>query len=104
APGDVIWSVPAGSSASATTRTMLYRSRSATGDDVAVCGSVTVPTGNAPAGGCPILAWGHWTLGMDDSCAPTRKFTPSTTDPYINDFIAARYVLVTSEYAGLVNT
>ena len=79
---------------------MLYRSRSTLGADIAVSGWLTVPTGVPPAGGWPILAWAHWTHGMADSCAPTRSENP-TFIPYISDFIAARYVVVASDYEGL---
>ena len=101
-PGDVIWSVPTSGQvpAGATTRTMLYRSRSTLGSDIAVSGWLTVPTGTPPAGGWPILAWAHWTHGMADSCAPTRSENPNFI-PYISDFIAARYVVVASDYEGL---
>jgi hypothetical protein len=101
-PGDVIWSVPTSGSvpANATTRTMLYRSRSTVGDDIAVSGWLTVPTGTPPAGGWPILVWAHWTHGEADNCAPTRSESP-TSIPYISDFVAARYVVVASDYEGL---
>ena len=110
-PGDVIWSVPTSGTvpAGATTRTMLYRSRSTIGDDIAVSGWLTVPTGAPPAGGWPILVWAHWTHGEADNCAPTRSESPSgssvvpgsTSIPYISDFVAARYVVVASDYEGL---
>jgi hypothetical protein len=99
-PGDVIWSVPTNGPSGATTRTMLYRSRSTLGSDVAVSGWVVVPTGSPPAGGWPIVAWNHPTAGMADSCAPTHGSITSLF-PYLSDLIARRYMVVASDYEGL---
>jgi len=101
APGDVIWSVSAtGSPTGATARTMLYRSRTTLGSDVAVSAWVIVPNGTPPAGGWPIVAWNHPTSGMPDSCAPTRSSTPSSI-PYISDLVARHYMIVATDYVGL---
>jgi hypothetical protein len=99
-PGDVIWSIPTSGPSGATTRTMLYRSRSTRGSDVAVSGWVVVPTGAPPAGGWPIVAWNHPTAGMADSCAPTRGPIASLF-PYLSQLIARRYMVVASDYEGL---
>ena len=99
-PGDVIWSVPTSGPVGATTRTMLYRSRSTLGSDIAVSGWVVVPNGSPPAGGWPIVAWNHPTRGMADSCAPTRGPIGSIF-PYLNDLVARGYMVVASDYEGL---
>ena len=51
---------------------ILYHSRSFDGHDVAVSGTVLAPPGPAPAGGRPVLAWGHGSSGLADRCAPSR--------------------------------
>jgi pimeloyl-ACP methyl ester carboxylesterase len=51
---------------------VLYRSTSGdTGAETVVSGSVYVPKGKAPAGGWPVVAFGHGTLGIDGPCAPS---------------------------------
>ena len=47
---------------------VLYRSRADNGSTIAVSGSITVPNGNAPKGGWPIITWAHGTTGIADIC------------------------------------
>ncbi len=81
--GSVVWARP--STAIITPReaaratTVIYRSRSVTGAPSFVSGDVLVPRGTPPAGGWPVVAWGHITTGVADRCAPTRA-TPEETD------------------------
>lgn len=51
---------------------VMYHSTDAEGDDRAVTGVVFHPTGEAPEGGWPIVAWAHGTSGMAPQCAPSR--------------------------------
>ncbi len=58
-----------------TTRTtwrVMYHSRDARDRDVAVTGLVAVPEAAAPPGGWTTLSWGHGTVGLAPSCAPSR--------------------------------
>ena len=73
-PGAVIRKEPAPQRAGATTAVwrVMYHSRDAQDRDVAVTGIVTVPAGPAPAGGWPVISWGHGTTGMAAACAPSR--------------------------------
>ncbi len=51
---------------------VLYRSTSGdTGSPTVVSGSVFTPAGDAPAGGWPVVAYGHGTTGIDEPCAPS---------------------------------
>ena len=50
---------------------ILYHSRSARDEDVAVSGVVLLPEGSAPAGGWPIIAWAHDFTGSARECAPS---------------------------------
>jgi pimeloyl-ACP methyl ester carboxylesterase len=51
---------------------VVYRSTSGdTGAPTVVSGSVFAPKGEAPAGGWPVVAFGHGTLGIDNACAPS---------------------------------
>ncbi len=78
---------------------------------------VVAPTGDAPAGGRPILSWAHGTTGTAQNCGPSQEWNPaqplneyfliggtSGTDfgiPAADKLIAAGYVLIASDYQGL---
>lgn len=51
---------------------IMYRSDDAEGDERVVTGVVYHPTGEAPEGGWPIVAWAHGTTGLVSACAPSR--------------------------------
>ena len=65
---------------------------------VAVTGMVVVPTGTAPAGGWPVVTWGHGTNGMADVCAPS--LAGSSQIPGANELVAAGYAVTASDYQG----
>ncbi|HKY14514.1 MAG TPA: lipase family protein, partial [Microthrixaceae bacterium] len=73
---------------------IMYHSTDAEGDDRAVTGVVYFPTGEAPEGGWPILAWAHGTSGLAAKCAPSRNPKPPP------DF-GVRGVRVATDYIGL---
>jgi pimeloyl-ACP methyl ester carboxylesterase len=78
---------------------------------------VLAPTGKAPAGGRPIVAWAHGTTGTAQSCGPSQVLNPavslnqyflvngnSWTDyglPNVDTFIKEGYVVVGTDYQGL---
>ena len=80
-------------------------------------GLVIAPQGDAPAGGRPIVAWGHGTTGTAQNCGPSQVLDPaqnlneyfliggtSWMDfglPAATDFIKLGYVLVATDYQGL---
>jgi len=79
---------------------VVYWSTTANGTPVTVTGLVVVPRGKAPAGGWPVLSWGHGTTGLDDACAPTRL--PGF--PYaihLSKFVDAGYAVAATDYQGL---
>lgn len=82
-PGSVVWSRPSApqvtppGAASATT--VLYRSRAIDGSPSVVSGDVLLPPGTPPAGGWPVVTWGHVTTGAGDGCAPTNA-TPGEAE------------------------
>jgi hypothetical protein len=65
---------------------------------VAVTGMVVVPNGTAPAGGWPVVSWGHGTNGMADVCAPSLQ--GSSQIPGANELVAAGYAVTASDYQG----
>ena len=78
---------------------IMYHSRSVADEDIAVTGSLAVPNTPAPIGGRPVVTLGHPTVGNADECAPSRD--PSTSAAVINRFLAAGWIVATSDYEGL---
>jgi alpha-beta hydrolase superfamily lysophospholipase len=116
-PGTVIWArrIPAPKGAIA--YKVLYKSTDVGGQSVPVSGLVIAPTGKAPKGGRPVVAWAHGTLGGARSCAPSIPNNPARnldsyytyTDPYSIDvgipalttMLQAGYVVTATDYQGL---
>ncbi len=79
-------------------------------------GLVVAPSGPAPAGGRPIVAWSHGTTGAANNCGPSQIINPaqplneyfliggdSWTDyglPSVDKFIKDGYVVVATDYQG----
>ena len=95
-PGDVIRSekIVARSNAGRTVYRLLYRTRDASGHAVAATGIIVIPTAAPPAGGWPVLSWGHGTTGMAPSCAPSRL-------PNMPEALGFPGVIVGADYPGL---
>jgi hypothetical protein len=80
-------------------------------------GLVVVPTGAAPSGGRPVIAWAHGTTGTAQNCGPSQMLDPvqelneyflvggdSWTDyglPSVAALIQAGNVVVATDYQGL---
>ena len=78
---------------------ILYRSQTPPGTSRAVSGMLVVPTGEAPAGGFPILAHGAGTVGMADQCAPSKRAL--LAEAPLLPWAADGFVAVSSDYVGL---
>lgn len=82
---------------------ILYRSRGAGTRDAAVSGVVLVPSGPRPAGGWPVIAYGHGTTGVATKCAPSLM-----SDLYHGSQLSALlrkgFAVVATDYAGLGGT
>ena len=52
---------------------VLYHSRDANGDDIAVSGVVVAPRAPGPRGGRPVVGWGHPTTGTVARAAALRE-------------------------------
>jgi pimeloyl-ACP methyl ester carboxylesterase len=68
---------------------------------VAVSGALYVPMGDPPAGGWPLLAWAHGTVGVADVCAPSWAGRGVRDTTYLNFWLAKGYAVVASDYQGL---
>lgn len=88
---------------------MLYRSRSVSGQPIAVSGTLDVPKGRPPRGGFKVISWAHGTTGMADVCAPSRNNSTSApaysyisyTDPMLNSWLKRGFAVVRTDYQGL---
>ena len=79
---------------------ILYRSRTATGEDVAVSAVVLVPDGKPPAGGWPVIAWAHEFRGAARQCAPSLMKNLGA-GPILAMYANLGYAVVATDYSGL---
>ncbi len=80
---------------------ILYHSRSASGEDVAVSGVVLYPYGKRPpAGGWPVIAWAHAATGIARQCAPSLMRNVGH-GPFLSMYVNLGYAVVATDYAGL---
>ena len=102
APGDIIRSerllgAPDGSIA----WRVVYHSVDVLGKDVPVSGIIVAPTGDAPAGGRPIVSWGHPTTGSSKDCAPSVGVDPFLLMEGVTSLLEAGYVVASTDYPGM---
>ena len=80
---------------------VMYVSQANKSRPVPVTGYVIVPTGTAPKGGWPVVAWSHGTNGMADPCAPSLAIgTSDIPVTMMNAFLAKGWAFVASDYQG----
>ena len=79
---------------------VMYVSKSVHGQPVAVTGLIAVPKSTPPAGGFPVVSWGHGTNGMADKCAPSIDPTDSQTVALGNTLLDQGWVVTASDYEG----
>ena len=98
-PGEVVKSepVPAAGLHGTMTRVM-YVSQTVANKPVAVTGLIAVPNGTPPAGGFPVVSWGHGTNGMADACAPS--LAPTENVGLANLLLDHGWVVTASDYEG----
>jgi pimeloyl-ACP methyl ester carboxylesterase len=68
---------------------------------VAVSGVVFIPKGIPPAGGWPIVAWAHGTVGIADICAPSWAGRSYRDIEYLNRWLTEGFAIVATDYQGL---
>ena len=79
---------------------VLYHSRTANGEDVAVSAVVLVPDGKPPAGGWPVIAWAHEFRGAARQCAPSLMKNLGA-GPILAMYANLGYAVVATDYSGL---
>jgi hypothetical protein len=77
---------------------VMYVSTNLQNKPVAVTGIVIVPKTPAPAGGYPVVTWGHGTNGMADECAASLE--PSSDVPLANQLLDQGWLVTSSDYQG----
>lgn len=73
-----------------------------TNHTVVTSGAVYYPAGSPPAGGWPVIGFGHGTTGVADACAPSRA--PLSTQhqfDYVSALVDSGHVVVATDYQGL---
>ncbi len=79
-----------------------YSSRSGIDNHpVVVTGVVLVPAGAPPAGGWPVVSFGHGTTGVGDQCAPSRSPTLRGELGALLPLVALGYLVTATDYEGL---
>lgn len=78
---------------------VLYRTQKPDGTPTFSSGMIFIP--NSPsAGGRPVIAWAHGTLGMGDQCAPSRIDNPVDNLDWLGGMLAKGWVVTATDYAG----
>jgi len=63
-----------------------------------VSGFFALPAGDAPAGGWPLIAWAHGTVGLADRCAPSAN---AEADALAQALTAIGFAVVATDFEGL---
>jgi pimeloyl-ACP methyl ester carboxylesterase len=79
---------------------LLYHSRTADGQDVAVSGVLLFPDAKPPVGGWPVIAWAHSWTGVGRNCAPSLARNLQH-GPFLAMYVHLGYAVVATDYTGL---
>ncbi|MFM9378942.1 alpha/beta hydrolase family protein [Gordonia sp. VNK21] len=80
---------------------VLYASRDVHGAPATSTGAVFLPRTPAPAGGYPVIAWAHGTVGLADQCAPSAQPRSERDSTYLSHWLRQGYAVVATDYVGL---
>lgn len=81
---------------------MLYVSERPDGTRAVSGGMLFLPDAPAPAGGRPIVAWEHGTLGMGEACVPSRSSNPiGDMTTFLPLMLEQGWIVVATDYVGL---
>lgn len=68
---------------------------------VPVTAEVILPAGKPPAGGWPVVAWAHGTVGVADHCAPSGNPWTERNRRYLSAWMKRGFAVVGTDYQGL---
>ncbi|WP_076478997.1 lipase family protein [Williamsia sterculiae] len=82
-------------------RAVTYWSTDRVGRPIQVTGTVFLPAGRPPAGGWPVMALGHGTVGINENCAP--RFSPDLTgmSRSVLGFLRRGMAVTLADFSGL---
>ena len=84
---------------------VLYKQVGIHGTAVVVSGMVSIPNGQAPKAGWPVITWAHGTTGIADQCAPSRMAVYSSDGPdampLLTSWVKSGYAVLRTDYEGL---
>lgn len=82
---------------------ILYATTTTNGAPTVASAAVYFPPGQAPAGGWPVIAWAHGTVGLADDCAYSIA-GPGAVErdwAYLATWLRQGYAIVAADYAGI---
>lgn len=101
APGALLRSQEiAGAPEGASAWRVIYHTTDQAGEPVLASGLVVAPSGAAPEGGRPVVAWGHPTTGTAPACAPSRWTDPFLLMEGLSDLLDRGFVVAATDYVG----
>lgn len=81
---------------------VVYRSTNGdSGEPTVVSGAVFTPAGAAPAGGWPVVAFGHGTLGIDEPCGPSLSATLLGLTDWVVKLTELGFAVALADFQGL---
>lgn len=80
---------------------IVYRTTGFRGEATAASAVLVVPSGAAPEGGRPVVAWQHPTSGVAEACAPSLSPDVLKMIMGLPDLLVHGYVVVATDYPGL---
>ncbi|WP_415976083.1 lipase family protein [Rhodococcus sp. 077-4] len=80
---------------------VVYRSVQPGVGEREVSGTVFTPSGDAPDGGWPVIAFAHGTTGIEQACAPSRSASLLGASALVQGFTTAGFAVAITDYEGL---
>ncbi len=102
-PGEVLKSEPMDTyvPANGQAERFLYRSERGDGTPTVSSAMIFFPSRDADVKNRPVVAWAHGTIGLGDSCAPSRAADPLGDMDWLGQMLERGWVVVATDYAGL---
>ncbi|OTG84148.1 signal peptide-containing protein [Acinetobacter sp. ANC 4558] len=66
-----------------------------------VSGALFIPKGTPPKGGWPLLVWGHGTVGLADTCAPSWSGRLYIGVEHLDKWLSEGFAVIAPDYEGL---
>ncbi|OED42156.1 hypothetical protein AB833_07570 [Chromatiales bacterium (ex Bugula neritina AB1)] len=93
--------VLANDGAAVSSELLTYRMPSVAGGVTQQKAVVLIPAGTPPAGGFPVVAWGHQSVGVANICAPSSSDNLAGNAAYLDQFLQNGFAVVAADFEGL---